>query len=139
MLPYKRLLVASAARTATGNSGALTIPVDIDAAAIVLDVTAASGTSPTMDVALQTSPDNGTTWYTFSRFAQNTGAVTLAKRFNFNVGSGEAAAVFTVADTGGVLESNFPITEDLRVLWTIGGTNPSFTFVVWMFAKRLIL
>lgn len=133
---WQHLYRASSALAATANSGAVDWPSDIDSAVIVLDVTAVTGTSPTMDVAIQCSPDDGTTFYTVARFAQNTGTVTLAKTFLTHQGDGTAAAVLTVADTGGVLESNIPFTNQIRFLYTIGGTNPSFTFVVWAWGER---
>ena len=134
---WQRLLVASTTAAATSNSGALDWPSDIDSAVIVLDVTAASGTSETMDVAIQCSPDDGTTFYTVARFAQQTtSTVTLAKTFLTHQGEGTAAAVLTVADTGGVLESNIPFTNQIRFVWTIAGTNPSYTFLIWAWGER---
>lgn len=99
--------VASAARTTSADSGAL---ADYGAARGMraqLAVTAASGTTPTLNVVIEDSID-GVNWATVGTFAQKTAAgveaITLAGRF----------------------------ARRLRVRWTVGGTTPSFTFsVAW--------
>lgn len=69
-----------------------------------LDVTAASGTTPTLDATVQTSKD-GATWRTLGTFAQKTAISAERKSF------------------GGC-------DRFARIIWTIGGTTPSFTFSV---------
>lgn len=97
--------VASAARTASGNSGTST-----EAGArhtlrnVLLDVTAASGTGPTLDARVETSRD-GTTWYTAGTFGQKTGVSSERKSFS-------------------------GLDRYIRFAWTIGGTTPSFTFSI---------
>lgn len=99
-------LVASAARTATGNSGVLAGDYGpSNTLRIQLDVTAASGTSPTLDVVVEDTLD-GTNFNTIATFAQKTAA-------------GREVVNVTV-----------PFAKRLRVRWTIGGTTPSFTFSV---------
>lgn len=101
-----REVVASAARTATGNSGALRLPSPARSASLLLDVTAASGTTPTLDVSVEWSHDGGTTWAASQptdTFTQITAAGKAVKRF----------------DVKG---------PDYRIVWTIGGGTPSFTF-----------
>jgi hypothetical protein len=70
-----------------------------------LDVTAASGTLPTLDVIIEHSPD-GAAWATLATFTQKitTGAQTL---------------VITAAHD-----------DQVRASWTIAGTLPSFDFTV---------
>lgn len=91
----------SAARTATGNGTVSEETGRRRTLALVLAVTAASGDTPTLDVTVQTSRD-GSTWYTAGAFTQATGTGTQRKTF--------------------VLD------RYVRVVWTIGGTTPSFTF-----------
>lgn len=55
-------LLASAARSADGQGGEKEVPT-ITMAILSLDVTAEAGTTPTLDVILQGTPDDGTTWY----------------------------------------------------------------------------
>lgn len=134
-LPYATTLVASAARTATGNSGAILFPTDQVGGEFIVNITAASGTSPTLDLAIQVTPNDGTTFFTQWRFSQSTGAeaqriITTFRRV------AEVGAETAIADTGGALANNAPITRKIRVLWTIGGTNPSFTFAVYFIGDR---
>ena len=53
---------ASAARTASVNSSTFDV-YDHDVLVCFLSVTANSGTTPTLDVKFQDSPDGGTTWF----------------------------------------------------------------------------
>ena len=96
--------LASAARTATGTGTAFDA-ARATALEVTLAVTAASGTTPTLDLALQTSVDGGTTWQTVKAFSQKTGTTTDVGVFG-------------------------PLGSKLRWSWTIGGTTPSFTFTV---------
>lgn len=95
--------VASAARTATGTGTAFDTS-DVDEITATLAITAASGTTPTLDVTLETTAD-GTNYYTVGAFAQKTTTATEAKVFT---GLGSLS----------------------RWKWTVGGTTPSFTFSI---------
>jgi hypothetical protein len=75
-----------------------------------LNVTAASGTTPTLDVVIEDSID-GTNWNVVGTFAQK-------------VTTGREAINVTV-----------PFANNLRVRWTIAGTTPSFTFAVDWFIQ----
>lgn len=100
--------VTSAARSTTGNSGSVVIGrMDIGKLALLVNVTAASGTTPTLDLSVQWSAD-GTTFF----------AAQPADAFTQITTTGGAAKVFDV-------KAAF-----YRLLWTIGGTTPSFTFTV---------
>ena len=96
-------LAPSGARTASGQGS--TVPTgDLDPARLTLDVTAASGTTPSLTVNVQHSSD-GATWVTHSSFAAKTATGTERK-------------VFAGLD------------RYVRASWTITGTTPSFTFSV---------
>lgn len=99
--------VASGARTASGNTGALNGYGPGSTIRAQLNVTAASGTTPTLDVVIEDSVDGGTTWNVVGTFAQNTGAPGTQ-----------------------VINVTAPFSDTLRVRWTVGGTTPSFTFQV---------
>lgn len=134
---YELGLVASAARTATGNSGALVFPDDAADAVFLVNCTAASGTTPTLDIVIQTTNDDGTTWFGDQRFAQITSASSRTiKMLCRRVEAQAAAEAATLAATGGASAANGPLSQKIRVLWTIGGTNPSFTFSVVAFGNR---
>jgi hypothetical protein len=96
--------VTAAARTASGNSG--TIAQDLgNVIAGQITVTAVTGTSPTLDMALEQSFDNGTTWQT----------VWMAPR---------------VTAAANIIFPPMQLTGRRRWVWTIGGTTPSFTIAV---------
>lgn len=103
------ILQASAAKTTTGNGAGLTGYAAARNLVIQLEVTAASGTLPTLDVVIQDTVD-GTNWFTIATFTQ--------------------ATTTTVA----VQRVSTAFTDQLRASWTIAGTTPSFTFNVKTFA-----
>jgi hypothetical protein len=100
--------VASAARTTTGNSGILTNFGSFKTIRAQLDVTAASGTTPTLDVVIEDTLD-GVNFNTIGTFTQRTSAGRQ------------------------VIDITTPFSDSVRIRWTIGGTTPSFTFsVTWV-------
>lgn len=104
--------VPSAARTATGVSSNLAGYGATKTLRAQLNVTATSGTSPTLNVIIEDSLDGGATWNTVGTFAQKT----TAGREVINITN--------------------PFSPLLRISWTIGGTTPSFTFAVDWYAAR---
>ena len=107
-------LVASQARTATLTTGAFDVGPEVTKLVAYLSVTAASGTSPTLDVKIQDSPD-GNTWYDIgSGTGSGTGLFVQA-----------TAATTQVKD---ITTRNFG--RYIRAVNTVGGTTPSFTFSV---------
>lgn len=101
-------IVASAARTADGDSGPKDTQPGTDVLALLVDVTVASGGDATLDLSVEWSPDGGTTWFEAEpadTLAQITEAKKVVKRFDPKAGT-------------------------YRVVWTIAGTTPSFTFSV---------
>ena len=78
-----------------------------------LNVTAASGTLPTLDLTLEHSPD-GTTFYPLVTIPQVT--TTIAQAYH-------------------VLGSADPFGKYLRGKYTVGGGGPSFTFSLSLTAK----
>lgn len=98
-------LAAAGARTASGDSGPIPGFGDMVSLRAQLNVTAASGTSPTLDVVIEDTLD-GTNWNPIATFAQRTGV-------------GREVVNITI-----------PFSDRLRVRWTVGGTTPSLTFSV---------
>lgn len=123
-------LLASAARTASGNSGTLTVAGELTSATIQLRVTAASGATPTLNVYVQTSYDDGTTWTDLLSFAQ----ATAAGRWAGSIGPGGAAVASAVATDGALaaasVKAGLAISNKIRIAWVTGGVGPSFTFDV---------
>lgn len=99
----------SAAKTSSGNSGNGLYSGENNTMVVYLDVTATSGTTPTLDVTIRDTID-GTNWDTVDTFTQCTGVTRAVKRI-----------------------TNF--SRYLRISYTIGGTNPSFTFSVKGYVK----
>ena len=133
LLPYEAIVLASATQTATANSATIDARwSQLPDIRLFLDCTAASGTSPTLDVALQITPDGGTTFFSIMRFAQITVAATRQLEFSTFRHAGQAASEAAVADTGGALAVNGILSKQVRFRWTIAATTPSFTFAIYL-------
>jgi hypothetical protein len=104
------VLVPSAARTASGDSGPLSGWGVPSTARVQLNVTAAAGTTPTLDVVVEDTLD-GTNWNVVGTFAQKA----AAGREVINISA--------------------PFADRLRVRWTVAGTTPSFTFDVVAYSE----
>lgn len=104
---------SSAAETATGSSDEFQRS-DMALVGLFVNVTAVSGVLPTLVVKLQHSPD-GENWY-------NMGSITTSTLNATGTYSSTPAALGLLA-------------EYIRVVWTIGGTNPSFTFTADVVVK----
>lgn len=107
-------VVPSASRVASGNSGLLE-SFGAETLDLAVDVTAASGTTPTLDLTLEYSTDGGLTWFApdpVEAFAQIIAATSVIQRFE-------------------------PKAKYYRVVWAIAGTTPSFTFAVDAFLNGI--
>jgi hypothetical protein len=102
---FQTFLATSSARTTTGQGSAVSTGVE-QAQVAKLDVTAASGTTPSLTVLIEESPNGSTGWSTHSSF--------------------------TARSTTGsqVIDLKKRSQPFLRASWTITGTTPSFTFSV---------
>ena len=89
---------------ATKNEEGIDFAAPFGAMSMTLDVTAASGTTPTLDVIVEHSHD-GTTWATLGSFTQATGVTSETKTFG-------------------------PCRRFARGKATVGGTTPKFTFTL---------
>ena len=98
-------LVASAARTTSGNSGVASGYGTTSTLRVQLDVTAVAGTTPTLNVLVEDTLD-GTNFNTIGTFAQRT------------------------AVGREVINVTTPFADRIRISWTVGGATPSFTFSV---------
>ncbi|MDQ3747976.1 MAG: hypothetical protein M3367_03010 [Acidobacteriota bacterium] len=103
--------LSSAARTASGDALAASSDYgSADTMRCQLNVTAVSGTAPTLDVVIEDTLD-GTNFNTIGTFAQKT------------------------ATGREVINITIPFTERVRIRWTIAGTTPSFTFGVDVYVQ----
>ena len=133
-------LVASAARTASGDSGALT-PFgsklsSVKAAVFQLLVSAAATEAgDLLDVYIQHSPDDGTTWDDFVHFTQvlgNGGAKKFIATWQRDVSPTTALKPPADASLAAGVQQG-PVSPTWRVKWVIvdaSTQNASFTFKV---------
>lgn len=109
----------SASRTATATSGEFQSPWYTG---IILNIncSARSGTSPTLDVKIQGKDPESGTWYDVPNAAAT--QITATGHTSFRLGPGLAA-------TAGVSANTF-LPYSWRVVATVGGTSPNFTYSV---------
>lgn len=105
---FEETLVASAARTTSGSAESGEEWGAIDRIRAQLDVTAASGTTPSLAVFVESTLD-GTNWDTLP---------------------GGTFAAKTAAGREVITLTTPVIARRVRVRWAITGTTPSFTFSV---------
>lgn len=103
------------AKTATGN-GATQTNFNARGAIITFVIGTVSGTSPTCVFKLQGSGDGGTTWYDIP------GAVTPSITASGNT----VLTIYPGVTTAANAAVSFPLPRTWRVVWTLGGTSPSF-------------
>ena len=131
-----KTLLASAARTVSGNSGAITFAdARFDDIIFEVDVSAASGTTPTLDLYIQQTLD-GTNYIDVAHFTQITAALTNRARLVVKRGNVTDAIKEGIGDataTAGALGLAL-LTEKGRIKWVVGGTTPSFTFSITSYA-----
>lgn len=104
------------AKTATGN-GATQTNYNAKGAVLLFSIGTVSGTTPTCTFKLQGSADGGTTWFDIPGAA--TASITATGTYVLAIYPGA-----TVAANAAV---SYPLPRTWRVVWTIGGTTPSFT------------
>lgn len=119
---FNQTLDASSARTAT-VAGTTGINYNAAGAVFCINVTAVSGTSPTLVAKLQFSPDNGTTWFDYDA-KTTTATISSVSKNILKVKPG----VIEV-ENGAV---SLPLPRTFRLYYTIGGTTPSFTFATYV-------
>lgn len=119
------------------NSATITL-ANADSYAFILNVSAITGTSPTLDCAIQITVDGGTTWFTWHRFAQVTANTAMTRRLIVQPmqGRGEVGSegVITAGGTGAI-NANVPFPgalNQIRFQYTIGGTSPNYTLGIWV-------
>lgn len=111
---YQGTMLKSGTRTADGDNS--TTPSDAKwakEAMFFLNVSAASGTTPTLDVTIKSKDDTSGGWFTIATFTQKTAVGSELKTLSANLGS------------------------IIAVFWEIGGTTPSFTFSVGFILKSM--
>lgn len=124
MPPFLSLL-GSAARTATGNGDAIDLTQLVGDSRggsqlppqllLQADVTAVSGTTPSITFVVEDSLDGGVTWNTIGTFAAMT---TVSKQ----------VIQITISGVAQAAGFRWPFNpKRVRVRWTVSGTTPSLT------------
>lgn len=111
------------AKTATGN-GATQTNTTGKGALITFNLGTVSGITPTCVFKIQGSADGGTTWVDIP--SANTASITATGAYGILINKG-IASVAGVATAGTCAQVNSQLPRTWRVVWTIGGTTPSFT------------
>jgi hypothetical protein len=118
-MPTQLTYFTSAARDETANS-AIAMNHRSKGVSLHLEITAASGSSPTLDIKLQGYDELGADYFDIpgAAFAQATGT-----------GTDELVLYPGVAETSNVSVSDV-LPRVSRAVATIGGSSPSFTFTL---------
>lgn len=145
MSGFTKSIASVSTFNASGIIGAAFTLAAADSYSFILDVGTLTGTSPTLDVELEISPDGGTTYYAWARFAQVTAAGVRRLTLQPIQGRGEAGTEAATTTHGtGALSANVPMptgfvgaTAPVFQFWgQVGGTSPSAaTIKIWVVAQ----
>lgn len=134
--PYAEKVYTFDTLTADTNQTAFTLP-KLHEYNFYLTVTTFTGTASSMDVALQITPDSGTTWLTVARFApiNSSDANQLNQRMRLKpiMGESELGGVEATDILGGAMAFNVPFpgtTARFHVEET--GTVTDFDGTIWL-------
>lgn len=123
-LATKIIVDKSAAAIAADTQGAAWLAEEYRELQLQVDVTAVSGTTPTLDITLQCS-DDATTWFDFPSTGQH--GATLAQITDATGPNGDG--------TGGYMQCYSNIGKYVRIDYDVEGTNPSFTLTAKLILK----
>jgi hypothetical protein len=142
-LPFQdqdRIILVSTTAAASSTGPELNIASPFTSVIFLLNVTAASGTSPTLNVRIQevltpaaaadqinVKPTGAKVYDDFVSFTQATGTGNWRARVT---GGGNDVAILTDGTMAAAAAKSGPIGCIWRCKYTIAGTNPSFTFNV---------
>ena len=119
--------LSSAARTADGVSDEVEGNIDATRIIVISSVSASSGTTPTLDIYLQTYVAGE--WIDILHLTQQTGNTKETGIWTSKTVNTVAAAVQDGALVAGTARHGINGSK-LRIKYKIGGTTPSFTFTV---------
>lgn len=111
------------AKVATGN-GATQTNTTAKGAHIIINMGAVTGTTPTFVAKLQGSADGGTTWYDLPN--ATTASLVATGVFGIMIYPSLSAVAGTTT-TGTIAQTSSSLPRNWRLVWTIGGTTPSFS------------
>lgn len=130
--------------TTSGTSSSFSLP-ECACYSFLLVAPTVSGTTPTLDVSIASSPDGGTTYFEILQFDQIT--TTQAKRITFQpfLGAGESASKGAVGVVGTIdlatgtgVANNQPFDPRyVKVRWQITGTITTLNASLFMIATPM--
>lgn len=137
--PYAEKVYTFTDLTATTNQTAFTLPA-LQEYNFYLTVTSITGAASSMDVALQITPDNGTSWLTVARFNPIDASGPLKQRMRLRpcMGPNDDGGVDLVGDTGGALAVGSVVTgATARFVITETGTITDFDGSIWLIGNPI--
>lgn len=115
---YRTLLAAGSVITSNGQTGPIPLRDDTDSTTldVAVDISAVSGTSPTLTVTVQRDNDANSSTYPPAAWTTGTSSAALS-----------AAGRTVVSAPAAINAGTGTNPRYYRVSWTVGGTSPSFT------------
>jgi hypothetical protein len=111
----------SGAETVSTTHGAFDTGADSGGSLYIkVNVTAASGTTPTLSVVVEGSQDGGTSWFQLGTIGSD----------GYGHGKGAATGAPANFTTTGSAQAIFPRPQLVRTRSVVAGTTPSFTYSV---------
>ena len=128
-------LLASAARTNPGNSGAVFLPeFDFDSIAYKLSVPNGNGAGGSyLDLSIQTSDDGGTTWWDMVRFSRITASLATGSAHWAVVAADDNSRFIGLMSGGSIAAGTIALPHIgrlVRAAWDIGGAGATWTFQI---------
>jgi hypothetical protein len=124
----RTLVRAAGATGVSGNSGNINTAGYRQIMALI-NLTAISGTSPTISWYLKVSDDGGTTFYTVLVTGNLTTPGQAVLALGPGIANGGAAGPSSIASAGLV------VTDVIQIGWTVGGTAPSANFTITLIGQ----
>lgn len=121
--------------TTTGDSGVITASFNgatqtnpgYRTAIITPIISAVSGTSPSLAIQPQWSPDGGTLWYALGNPIINISNLATSKQAALFSAGLNPSFGFVSSDLYSYVNASYPLPKTWRLKYTITGTSPSFT------------
>jgi hypothetical protein len=126
----QQILTQTAATAAATIQPFILSPSDFDGVTFELNVTAVTGTSPTLDLFIQTQDTDGN-WRDCVHFTQITASSASRYYASLTPGSSDRyiGAITTTSISAATLGVGL-LTNNLRAVANLGGTSPAFTYTL---------
>jgi hypothetical protein len=140
--PVTRQIFTGLVVNATGATPTFQLPNDLTEMRLIVQVTAAAGTTPTLDTSLQDSPDNGTTFvYTGNKLAQMIAADMRQISISRERAASQVAAEYSgmpPAAGAAAAAANGPLARLCRLWNVVTGAGATFTINVFIIGTQIV-